>query len=268
MTTAAPPARSPRPWIGLLRLAVPGLIGVAALFPTARELVRGLLERPETAARIPANLPLDAVTALALIQPGLLTVGAVVLGGVLAPKVGLRSVLAGTARLSRSDLGLGVLSGVFSGAALVALDALTRPLLGEAGAALSLSQPRGLPETLVGVLYGGVTEELLLRWGVMTLLVWAGWRLFQRGQGAVRPGLMCGAILLSAVVFGLGHLGAAGSLVALTPAVILRTVGLNALVGTLFGWLYWRRTLETAMVAHASWHVTVTLIGLGLAALA
>ncbi|WP_225852851.1 hypothetical protein, partial [Haemophilus parainfluenzae] len=27
-------------------------------------------------------------------------------------------------------------------------------------------------------LYGGITEEILLRWGLMTLLVWGLWRLF------------------------------------------------------------------------------------------
>jgi hypothetical protein len=37
------------------------------------------------------------------------------------------------------------------------------------------------------LLFGGITEELLLRWGVMTLLVWLWWRLLQKGKGKHTP---------------------------------------------------------------------------------
>jgi membrane protease YdiL (CAAX protease family) len=38
----------------------------------------------------------------------------------------------------------------------------------------------------------------------------------------------------------------------LTPLVITRTIILNALVGVVCGWLYWKRGLESAMLAHFS----------------
>jgi membrane protease YdiL (CAAX protease family) len=96
---------------------------------------------------------------------------------------------------------------------------------------------------------------LLLRWGVMSLLVWIGWRIFQRGQGQAHPVLVWTAITLAAVLFGVGHLPAMANLVELTPLIIFRTILLNALGGMLFGWLFWRRSLEVAMVAHAAGHV-------------
>lgn len=34
--------------------------------------------------------------------------------------------------------------------------------------------------------------------------------------------------------------------------------------GVVFGWLYWRRSLETAMVAHATVHVGFFIINVGL----
>jgi membrane protease YdiL (CAAX protease family) len=40
----------------------------------------------------------------------------------------------------------------------------------------------------------------------MTLLVWAPWRLFQKGKGKPRVVYLIGAIIASSVVFGLGHL--------------------------------------------------------------
>ncbi|MCK7526806.1 MAG: hypothetical protein MZV64_59015 [Ignavibacteriales bacterium] len=41
-------------------------------------------------------------------------------------------------------------------------------------------------------------------------------------------------------------------LIPLTPLVITRAIVLNGLAGIGFGWLYWKRGLEFAMIAHFS----------------
>jgi membrane protease YdiL (CAAX protease family) len=97
----------------------------------------------------------------------------------------------------------------------------------------------------------------------MSLLLWILWRVLQRGRVPVHPVLVWTAIILAAVLFGVGHLPAMAGMVDLTPLIIFRTILLNALGGILFGWLYWRRNLETAMVAHAAGHVGFFLINLG-----
>lgn len=51
----------------------------------------------------------------------------------------------------------------------------------------------------------------------------------------------------------------------LTPALVVRTVLLNTIVGVALGWLFWRRSLETAMVAHAAFHVV--LVGVSVVAM-
>ncbi len=47
--------------------------------------------------------------------------------------------------------------------------------------------------------------------------------------------------------------------------LIMRTIMLNGLAGLAFGWLYWRRGLEAAMVSHGAvaliLHVAVPAIG-------
>jgi len=72
------------------------------------------------------------------------------------------------------------------------------------------------------------------------------------------------AIVLAAVIFGAGHLPAVMSLTALTPLVIVRTIVLNAVGGIIFGWLYWKKGLESAMISHFSadivLHVIVPLV--------
>ena len=64
------------------------------------------------------------------------------------------------------------------------------------------------------------------------------------------------AIVVSALVFALGHLPAAVLFVGPLNATIIAyvTVG-NALFGIVFGWLFWRYGLEAAMLAHALTHV-------------
>ena len=102
----------------------------------------------------------------------------------------------------------------------------------------------------------------------MTLFAWLLWRVFQRGEDRPAAPLVGTAIVLAAVLFGIGHLPAAGTLFGgLTPMVIFRTVLLNSVAGLALGWLYWRRSLETAMLAHGTSHILMTLISLAAIAL-
>ncbi|NJO08013.1 MAG: CPBP family intramembrane metalloprotease [Chloroflexaceae bacterium] len=126
-----------------------------------------------------------------------------------------------------------------------------------------LKRPRTIGYTIMGVLYGGMTEEILLRWGVLSLLAWGLWRLAGRPTAADRrPAavVMWAAIIGAAVLFGVGHLPAVAALAPLTPILIARTIALNSVAGIIFGWLYWRHHLEAAMVAHATFHIVLTAI--------
>lgn len=100
---------------------------------------------------------------------------------------------------------------------------------------------------LLASFYGGIVEELQLRLFLMTLLVWVASRL---SRGAPGPGLHWLAIIVAALLFGVGHLPAAQHLWGLDAVVVLRTITLNAIVGVACGWLYWRQGLEMAIVAH------------------
>ncbi|HXV85742.1 MAG TPA: CPBP family intramembrane glutamic endopeptidase, partial [Gemmatimonadales bacterium] len=132
-------------------------------------------------------------------------------------------------------------------------------------APIAALQDQFTPPLYARVLYGGITEEVLLRWGLMTAFTWLAWRYVQGKRGAVYPGVAWLAIAASAVLFGAGHLPVAAYLIgSLNGPVVLFVVGLNATFGVLYGWLFWRRGLESAMVAHAVTHVvsyTATLLG-------
>ena len=80
-----------------------------------------------------------------------------------------------------------------------------------------------------------------------------------------RPAAYWGAIAGAALLFGVGHLPATATVLPLTALVVTRAIVLNGLAGVAFGWLYWRRGLEAAMVSHGSanliLHVAVRGIG-------
>jgi membrane protease YdiL (CAAX protease family) len=80
----------------------------------------------------------------------------------------------------------------------------------------------------------------------MTLFVWLLSKLKMKKSGVWI------AIALSTLLFGLGHLPATAAFVTLTPLIIARAIVLNGIGGVVFGWLYWKKGLESAMIAHFS----------------
>ena len=102
------------------------------------------------------------------------------------------------------------------------------------------------------VLYGGIVEEVIVRWGLMSLLVWVGALLF----GASTPCVIWMAIVITGVLFGLGHLPshlAVGC--RKTPMFIASVIGLNLWASLIFGWLFWRYGLLAAILAHMLFHL-------------
>jgi hypothetical protein len=115
------------------------------------------------------------------------------------------------------------------------------------------------------LLYGGFTEEILLRWGVMTLFVWVLWKLLGRRENQPRSACYVIAIFASALLFGAGHLPINSALSGgLTVPLTIYVITANSIFGIAAGFLYWKRGLESAIIAHMFVHV-VLLAGLYLA---
>jgi len=256
---SSPRRRSGRAFAALFGL---GLIGVATL-----PFVIIALLRTTALPGLPGEWPLPARVALLMVNPLLYLAGGVALGLRFAPRVGLRSLTAewgwGTPGSLRDELRSAVVPAVATGVALglmtAWIDIVTSPMLGrvwaEASAKLGTQEGTGFGALLSGLFYGGITEEIMLRWGVMSLLVWLMLRATGRRTDQTRSPRVLGAIVLAALVFGASHLGAVSTLVPLTAAIVIRTILLNALGGVVFGWWFWQRHLEAAMLAHAGTHV-------------
>ena len=201
---------------------------------------------------------------LSVIQPAIILLVAVLLGVILAPKVGLSSPVA-EAAVSGGDIFLalkpqivpGIIGGIAGGGAIVLIALVLGPFIAPEVSEAFSRLGNFLP-LITRLLYGGITEELLLRWGLMTLLVWAAWRWFQKGDGMPRSVFVIGAIIVSAVVFAIGHLPIAYMLVS-EPTIgqTMFVIVANSVFGLMAGYLYWKRGLESAMIAHALAHVVM-----------
>ena len=246
-----------------LLLGVPGIVALVGYV---------YLTTPPSA--VPPGLSLPLLAVLSGINPLLLLGVACLLGAYAAPRVGLQSYVVdrigtseGIWQRLRDDVGLAVATGLLGGVLIVVLDAAMMPFVAQdlPQSVLGATRPTVLTVLAyapVRFLYGGITEELMLRFGLMSLLVFVGWRATGGRADGLRPAVVWAAIVVSAVLFGVGHLPALAQAVTLTPALVVRTVLLNAVAGVLFGWLYWRRSLEAAMIAHASFHVPLVALSL------
>ena len=245
-------------WKPVFALFLLGLVGVLSLlFTTLPQLDQLGVLPPELAA-----LPLPLVALYVLLQPTILLLIATAIGCLLAPRIGLVSFVYEKAAYGSPVLGrlksqiiLALVLGLVFAVVVTLLDMAFMPFMGVEFTAIEGQEFNLYAQLGMGMLYGGITEELMLRWGIMSLLAWLGWILLGRSASGPHRGVVWAAIIISSILFGIGHLPAMAMLVPLTTIIVIRTVLLNAIGGIVFGWLFWRRSLEAAMIAHAATHV-------------
>lgn len=239
-----------------------GIAGVLSFLLVDLEALIAMVPVPEDQK---AEMPPWFVIKLAsVLQPAILVTVAVAIGVWLAPKVGLRAPASeafAERRAIMSELRPqilpGIVAGILAGIAIVACWLLFRPHLQPEFVVRSEAFNKLMPAA-VRFLYGGLTEEVLLRWGMMTFLVWLGWRLVSRGSERPAAAVFVAAIMISALLFGIGHLPIASLLSGgLTAPLTLFVIIANSIFGIAAGFLYWKRGLESAMIAHIFAHVVL-----------
>ncbi len=238
---------------------IAAVFGVIAITPYSLTLQRETLQN----ANLPIPLPL--LITIQILQNAVMFGILTALGLFFANRIGLGLPIL-EARLNgesvkdkvRAILPLSIIIGVVASVLIIGLDVFVfQPaLLREIGdSANILNLQTAQPPAWQGFLasfYGGISEEVLLRLFVMSLIAWLGSFISKTTEGNPTSAVFWSANILAAVLFGLGHLPATANLIPLTPLVITRAIVLNGLAGVAFGWLYWKRGLESAMLAHFS----------------
>jgi Type II CAAX prenyl endopeptidase Rce1-like len=238
-----------------------GLAGVLSILLIDLDALIKILPIP-AGTEVPTITP--ALKLLSPIQPAVILSVAVLVGVVLASKVGLSSPVAEAAASGGDSVAAlkpqiipGIGGGLAGGVSIVLIAAVLKPFLSPE-MLTRIGEFANILPLPTRLLYGSIVEELLLRWGLMTLLVWAAWRIFQKGRGQPKPVFFVGAIMISSVVFAIGHLPVAFMLFSeLTLGLILFVIVANSAFGLIAGYLYWKKGLESAIIAHALTHVVM-----------
>ena len=230
-------------WRRVSLIAGLGLIGVISLLASTSV--------PADVA-VEAGIPELTLRLLLLIQPAVLVVGAAILGDRLTRTTWLQAPFISGSRTVplRSALIAALIGAVAVGVVLAVYTWVTTelaPLTLVSGTSLSL---------ITAVLYGGITEEILIRWGLMGALVWIFIKISRRPTGE-RPSstIIVSAIVVSSAAFALLHLPALLTLGDPTAVNIAAAMAANVIAGLVFGSVFAARGLEAAMGAHAGAHM-------------
>ena len=90
----------------------------------------------------------------------------------------------------------------------------------------------------------------------MTLIVWIS----AKALKGTKPAAYWIGIVLAALIFAVGHFPVVFNTIE-SPGTILLTYVLigNSVGGLIFGWLYWKKGLESAFLAHIFIHVVLVI---------
>lgn len=227
------------------------LIGMLGVIASSAFVLPQIFSKQE----LPVSI--GAAIGISTMQSSVILALAVWIGSRLSKKVGLRSPVALAFANNDSiksaflpQLQPGIVGGIVS-AAIMLVASFFLPE--------QLSNLNDLVEIplIVKVLAGGITEEILLRWGVMTVLVWGLWRVFQKKHDAPNAHIIIFAIIISSLIFAISHLPIAAKVneIPLTNYSIAFVLLLNSQFGLIAGFLYWRYGLESAIIAHVVTHI-------------
>jgi len=221
-----------------------GAIGVLAIIPYQLEMSKELLKDIKT------PIPFPLLITLTVIQQFVILSILSFIGVFLQKRTNLKmSLFKNFSSYSKKWIGMGVLGSLIGTMIIVFIDKV-------------IFMPRiSIPEITGGKavwwkgflasFYGGITEELLLRLFVMTLIVWIFSKFFRTKKENIPSSVYWLGIILTAILFGLGHLPATKVLFGdLTTILIIRAIVLNGVLGIWFGYLYWKKGLEYAIISH------------------
>lgn len=233
-----------------------GLSGVLSLLtleiPLSEEELNLLLEK----------FTLQQIEFLKLANPLMMLVVAVVLGVIFHDKVHLdvpiiKGIIGKSHNYNLSSIFKNSLGGgAVAGALIVVISAIFNALSPEEFSELGKSIQPSLASRF---LYGGFTEEILMRFGLMSFFIWLLSKIFKTNHSSI----YWAGILLAALIFSVAHLPVAFQSLGKPSIAMLANILIgNSIGGIIYGWLYWKKGLESAFIAHITTHVVLVIAGL------
>jgi hypothetical protein len=222
------------------------IAGAILVIPYQTKVLHGRLQ--EAGEKQP-NKKLPSLPVLALIgllQTVVLLGAAAFIGTYLAPKTELQWPLLDW-YLNGTEIPfsivpaliLSMLGGAASAFAILLLDRIFSKRMPSAEAEAPTRK-----QAFLASFYGGISEEVLMRLFLMTLVV------FLLSSLSDSAWIYWTGIVAAAFLFGAGHLPASYQIYGKSSIVTFRTILLNMVPGIFFGYLFWKFGIEMAMAAH------------------
>ena len=233
-----------------------GILFVASLLGSAAVLPYGL----RIAQKKPLRFSLPIIVLISMLQNAVIFFVVTALGIAAAHAVGLgapylEALLSGSVFPTGDGLYSGVAYGALAGAFLLIADMFFLPYWPKP--LLEVATQTTLPENFLASFYGGINEELLMRFFGLSGLIWLI-SLFARPSVAI----FWIVNVVMAIIFGIGHLPALKQAAGTISRIMLaRTILLNAPVGLVCGWLFWNYGIESAILAHFAADIVYHVIG-------
>ena len=239
----------------LLKIFMIGLFGVMSLllsdFQTSIELPQEIISQFSS----------RQIQLLLLVNPLILLSLAVLIGSICFGKVGLKVPILSSKfdiqkhrPLIREFLKVGVISGVSLGIILTLVSIFSEQMI---NSEIFYSQLNSELSLVTRLMYGGVTEEIIMRFGLMTFLVWIISKITKSESNSV----FLVAILISSLLFAVAHLPVVYATVEVVSSSLVIYILIGNLIGGLvYGYLYWKKGLECSMISHMTTHITFAVV--------
>ncbi len=225
----------------LIYTSVLGFVGVLFFLPFALKIIP---------AKVLLKYSINTIIVVSIVQSLIFIFICAAIGATLAQRIGFRTIIDEIAS-TRKDLWIILKRQFIYGVPIGMIGALVAYLV----APDFITYLKSFPQLMR--LFGGLYEEIIMRWGIMTLIVWIIWRTIQKGKGIPQKLLLWSGIILSQILFASGHIL---NLIKFGIANPFWSVVTIFIVSFPWGWLYWKRGIESAIIAHVSFHAFVILL--------
>jgi membrane protease YdiL (CAAX protease family) len=245
-------------------LFIAAVFSALAVIPFAFDLFGPVISAQPQSSSPP--LPFPLIIAIGVVQNLLLIAVMIFVGLKLGRGLGLgapilAALVAGKGLVSswKRSVSSGLLVGVVLGVVLLGLVLLLVPLLPKLPFVAAAKV--AIWKRVLVCFYGGIYEELLMRFFLVTLIAWIVGKLSRERSNVLTSRAFWIANIVVAILFGLGHLPSAALVMPITPLVLAAALSLNGIAAIAFGLLYRKYGLESAMIAHFTADFVLYVIG-------
>lgn len=246
-----------------LYLWLAGVFGFIAVLPYYNSLMGGkIFENIER-----SGMSLEALTLISLFQTSIMLAFFVYFGLKCSKKVGLKQPLtahlAGIRKIQltawlKKHLNQALLLGIGVGFLILGSEYTLSSWLPKALMNSSSSQSPEAWKSFIASFYGGFTEEIMMRLGLLSILFFLFKKfLKKRSVDNLPTKEFWFANFVTAILFAAAHLPTTAQITPLTSIVVFRCLFLNGFPSLVYGYVYQRCGLEISMLCHFFTDLTV-----------